>query len=270
METRFSLPVPPNRALGQNFLTDGNIISKIVNAADIKGGCVLEIGPGLGALSGPVIELAERYAGVEIDRRLFEILRERFCADNVLLINDDITKTDLDAISRFFSGKEMHVVANLPYYLTTPIVKRMLTCGLDIRSMTLMIQKEAAARFFARQGAKQYGPLSVYIGYAYEIARVAEVSKNCFTPKPDIDSVVIKLTKKPDRHITPEYAGVVESSFRMRRKTLFNNLAPRKGAKKELETALNCTGFAEKRAEELSPVDFARLTDIITDISNGG
>ncbi|MCF0142293.1 MAG: 16S rRNA (adenine(1518)-N(6)/adenine(1519)-N(6))-dimethyltransferase RsmA, partial [Parasporobacterium sp.] len=219
---------------GQNFLTDANILKGIVAAAAIgPEDTVLEIGPGMGALTGYLLEAAGHVVAVEIDRMLIPILKETLGEpENLTLINGDILKTDLRAILGPFTegGRRVKVVANLPYYITTPIVMELLTEQELIESITVMVQKEVADRMEVGPGSKTYGALSLAVQYYASPKVVLNVSKNCFMPRPDVDSAVIKLDiyKEEERPVKAsdekKLFAVIRAAFNQRRKTLVNAL----------------------------------------------
>lgn len=235
----------PNKALGQNFLSNGSIIEAILDGAQIEGKRVLEIGPGTGALTEGLLSRAGFLAAVEKDGRLYELLLSRF-GEVISLLHADVLDADIPALM----GKSpWHAVGNLPYYATTPIVLRLLS--LLPQSMTLMVQKEAADRFFAAAKDRVYGPVAVMTGCFYAAKVIVNAPRGCFTPPPEVDSVVVRLS----RNGVPEVDGTaflsfLKQAFSMRRKTLYNNLS--KDAR--VLSALGALGFpADARAEALSP-----------------
>jgi 16S rRNA (adenine1518-N6/adenine1519-N6)-dimethyltransferase len=235
----------PNKALGQNFLASASVIEAILDAAKIDGERLLEIGPGTGALTEGLLERASFLAAVEKDGRLCDVLRARF-GDRLTLLHADVLDADIPAL---MGSAPWHAVGNLPYYATTPIVLRLLT--LLPQSLTLMVQKEAAQRFFAGPGDRVYGPVAVATACYYEANEVVQVPRGCFRPPPDVDSVVVRLARNG---MQAEGAGAflsfLKRAFSMRRKTLVNNLDKDKCVSAEL-TAF---GFsADARAEALPP-----------------
>ena len=251
----------PNKALGQNFLCDDNAVNAILNAADIDGENVLEIGPGLGALTLPLSQRAKNLVAVEIDAAMFRVLSQRLKdAQNTLLLHSDFLKFNLQTLPAAFLGEGFHVAANLPYYVTTPICMALLSGGHPIRSMTLMLQKEAAERFYAAPSSRVYGPLSVLSQYSYTIKKVLSLSPASYYPEPEVDSVVIRLIKKEDAPFLRALPPLLHAAFAMRRKTLFNNLKPLFESREALYETLEACGIdPAERAEALSPADFARL-----------
>lgn len=216
-------PVPegfvPNKALGQNFLASESVIGAILDAAQIEKERVLEIGPGSGALTAGLLDRASFLAAVEKDGRLCEILRARF-GDRLTLVHADLLDVDIPAL---MGASPWHAVGNLPYYATTPIVLRLLS--LLPQSMTLMVQKEAADRFFARPKERVYGPVAVVTACLYDAAIVVHAPRNCFQPAPEVDSVVIRLTRNAvSLQNGAAFLSFLKQAFSMRRKTLYNTL----------------------------------------------
>lgn len=243
----------PNKALGQNFLCNERIIATIADAANIDGARVVEIGPGLGALTRQVDLRADCVFAVEKDAKLAHTLAETLHSDTLTVIAGDFLDVDLPALT---GGKPWHAVGNLPYYVTTPIVEKLLTNG--PASMTLMVQQEAAARFFARPGARVYGPVAVMSQVLYEPQRVCSVPPDCFYPVPEVDSAVVRLVARPDS-AGMDAAGFLrflKRAFAMRRKTLRNNFAPDSG----FDLALAQLDLPKDvRAEAIPPETLARL-----------
>jgi 16S rRNA (adenine1518-N6/adenine1519-N6)-dimethyltransferase len=259
----------PARTLGQNFLTDINIIRKIADAGDIgKSDLVLEIGPGIGALTIELSRRAGRVVAVEIDRRLIDpltgILGE---CPNVRLINDDIMKVDLQELTNGWDGP-LKVVSNLPYYITTPIVMRLLESSVPWDMLIFMVQKEVAQRMASPPGSKDYGALSVMIRYYSDPVLCFGVSRNCFVPKPDVDSAVVRLKRRGPGFLDDvdkeTLIKTVRSAFGMRRKTLLNSLGGQAwfpGGKEGLRRILNRLDIPENiRAEALSIEQYAALS----------
>ncbi len=262
------------KSLGQNFLVDPNILNNIVAAAELdatKG--ALEIGPGIGALTQHLAEAAGRVVAVEIDQRLFPVLKETLADySHVQLIHGDILKIDLEELfqEHFQEVSRVSVVANLPYYVTTPIVMKLLEARLPLEHIVVMVQKEVAERMGAAPGTKQYGSLSVAVQYYCEPKVVAIVPGSVFIPRPDVDSAVIRLTvrSKPPVEVKDElfFFEVMQSCFVQRRKTLWNNLISKFGKdhKEQLTRALDhCNIDPSRRGETLSIAEFARLAEQI-------
>jgi 16S rRNA (adenine1518-N6/adenine1519-N6)-dimethyltransferase len=262
------------KSLGQNFLVDPNILHNIVASAHLdrsKG--ALEIGPGIGALTQHLAETAGRVVAVEIDQRLFPVLKETLSEySHVELIHGDILKLDLaELFAQYFQEvDQVSVVANLPYYVTTPIVMKLLEARLPLEHIVVMVQKEVAERMSAAPGTKQYGSLSIAVQYYCEPKVVAIVPGSVFIPKPDVDSAVIRLTvrSKPPVVVKDEsfFFEVMQASFVQRRKTLWNNLIVKFGKdhKDELTRALNrCQIDPSRRGETLSIAEYAQLAEMI-------
>lgn len=264
------------KSLGQNFLIDGNVLNNIVAAAGLdetKG--ALEIGPGIGALTGRLAETAGRVTAIEIDQRLIPILSDIFAEEeHVTVIHGDVLKLDLAELFRTqFDGMSgVSVVANLPYYVTTPILMKLLEERLPLEHIVVMIQKEVAHRMAAKPGGKEYGSLSVAVQYYCVPELVCTVPHTVFIPQPNVDSVVIKLTvrDKPAVDVPDEafFFRVVQASFAQRRKTLANNLTAFVGKenREALNGMLNGIGIDPgRRGETLSLEEFAALSRALLD-----
>lgn len=215
---------------GQNFLVDSNVLERIIGAARVTAeDCVLEIGPGIGTMTQVLAERAGKVIAVEIDRNLIPILEDTLSPySNVTIINEDILKLDLkELIREQGEGRPLKVVANLPYYITTPIIMNLLEGGAPIGSITVMVQREVAERMQAGPGTKDYGALSLAVQYYAQPQVVANVPPNCFIPRPNVGSAVICLTKydtPPVRCREREMFAIIRASFNQRRKTLANSL----------------------------------------------
>ena len=253
--------------LGQNFLTDSHVLSKIVNAADITADdFVIEVGPGLGVLTTEIAKKAAKVVAVEVDPNLTEIL-EKTLPPNVQVINQDILKTDIGAIitrSGFLRGK---LVANLPYYITTPIIFAVLEQDLPIDSLVVMVQKEVADRMLAKPSTKAYGLLTLSIALYGKVSLVANVPPNSFFPRPDVHSAVVKIDVAPDANAGLDrgtFSTITKAAFANRRKTLQNCLANSDQLNLNKEQAAELLAKANLseniRGEALSFDDFARLT----------
>ena len=255
-----SLGLTPNRALGQNFLVDEGILAAILDSADIAGRSVLEIGPGLGALTEGLLSRGAKVCAVEIDARLVAALRERFGeTPGLTLLHADFLKADWLSMHASLGGGVFDVVANLPYYITTPICTRLFTCALPIRTLTLMVQKEAAQRFFAQPGERVYGPLRILCDYAYHAQTLFSVPPHCFVPQPGVESVVVRLESK-SMPLLPKLAPFVDACFAMRRKTLANNLK-QLGIPDPQALLQGCGIPLDARAEALDTATFVRLLE---------
>ena len=243
----------PNKALGQNFLVDENAIARIIEAADAKGKLVLEIGPGLGALTKGLCGVASRVIAVEKDAAMATALSASLPCENLTVVNRDFLDCDLTALT---DGAPYIAVGNLPYYVTTPIVEKLLTH--TPLSMTLMVQREAAERFFAKPGDRVYGPVAVLSQTLYTFEKALDVPRESFYPKPDVDSTVVRLTRDADAtEDGAAFMQYVKRAFAMRRKTLRNNvLAHHTG----FDEALVRLGLpAGVRAEAIEPATLRKL-----------
>lgn len=264
------------KKFGQNFLIDERVIGRIIEAADLtQEDCVLEIGPGIGALTQYLAGAAGQVVAVEIDQKLIPILKETLAgSQNVTVIHQDILKTDLQAVAEEFNGgRPMKVVANLPYYITTPILMELLEKKAPISSITVMVQKEVADRMQAKPGSKDYGALSLAVQYYSDPQTVAIVPPNCFIPRPSVDSAVVKLAdvgtgKVPVRDEKLMFA-LIRASFNQRRKTLANGIknAPGLGfSREQVVEALARMGLdANTRGETLELGQFAQLADLLAE-----
>ena len=264
---------------GQNFLIDKHVLEKIIDAAQIgPEDFVLEIGPGIGTMTQYLAENAREVVAVEIDRKLIPILEDTLSEyDNVTVINEDILKVNLAALAMEKNqGKPMKVVANLPYYITTPIIMGLFEENVPLDSITVMVQKEVADRMQVGPGTKDYGALSLAVQY-YSIPEVvANVPPNCFIPRPDVGSAVIRLTKYENSPVEVEDAGfmfrLIRAAFNQRRKTLQNGLHNSRELqleKSKVVAALEEMGLpATVRGEQLSLKEFARLSDLLREADN--
>nr|WP_302594286.1 16S rRNA (adenine(1518)-N(6)/adenine(1519)-N(6))-dimethyltransferase RsmA [uncultured Acetatifactor sp.] len=259
---------------GQNFLIDPNVLDRVVRAADITAeDCVLEIGPGIGTMTQRLAERAGKVAAVEIDRNLIPILEETLAPyPNVTIINEDILKLDLRQLAEeMWEGRPMKVVANLPYYITTPIVMGLLEGEALLHSITVMVQREVADRMQAGPGTKDYGALSLAVQYYARPEIVANVPPNCFLPRPNVGSAVIRLTRyeEPPVQVADEKKlfALIRASFNQRRKTLANSLGNAAGLKvsrEQVTGALEELGLpATIRGEALTLEQFAALGNLL-------
>ena len=262
------------KKFGQNFLIDTHVLDKIVAAAGItKEDMVLEIGPGIGTLTQYLCEAAREVVAVEIDRNLIPVLSDTLSAyDNVTVLNEDVLKVDLDALVREKNaGKPIKVVANLPYYITTPIIMKLLEENIPVESITVMIQKEVAERMQAEPGGKEYGALSLAVQFYADTYIAANVPPNCFMPRPNVGSAVIRLTKHEKCPVKVQDTSfmfkVIRASFAQRRKTLVNGLCNSSEISVDKEAVLNALeemGLkADVRGEKLSLAEFAKLSDLL-------
>ena len=265
------------KKFGQNFLIDSHVLNKIIAGAGVtKDDFVLEIGPGIGTLTQYLCEAAGKVFAVEIDKNLLPILEETLAPyDNVTVINEDILKLDLNAIAREYNGgKPIKVVANLPYYITTPIIMGLFEAHVPLENLTVMVQKEVAKRMEAGPGTKDYGALSLAVQYYAEPYIVANVPCNCFMPRPNVDSAVIRLTRHEQMPVAAKDEAqmfkMVRAAFNQRRKTLVNSLnnSPELNfTKEEIQNALAEMNLsATVRGEALTLEQFAALSDLLSAI----
>ena len=256
---------------GQNFLVDERVLGKIVSSAEIsKDDVVIEVGPGIGTLTQALAKEAYKVVAVEIDTTLVPILGELLSDfDNIEIINEDILKVDVNAIAEKYPDKKIKMVANLPYYITTPIIMNVLENHIPVESITVMIQKEVDYRMKAQPSTKDYGSLSLAVQYYCEPYLVANVPQNCFMPRPNVDSAVIKLTvmDKPKVQVNNEkfMFEFIKAAFSQRRKTLVNCIFS-SGlltlSKDEIGKMLNGLGYDERvRGESLTLEDYGKITD---------
>jgi 16S rRNA (adenine1518-N6/adenine1519-N6)-dimethyltransferase len=257
-----------HKKYGQNFLIDSHVIDKIISVADLdKNSRVLEIGPGIGTLTQYLAEAAGEVVAVEIDDKLIPILGKTLAEyDNVRVIHGDILKQDTEKI---FGGAPFKIVANLPYYITTPIIMNLLESGVPAQSITVMIQKEVALRMQASPGSKDYGALSLAVQYYAEPYLAANVPPNCFMPRPNVGSAVINLKRLENPPVEvknpPLMFGLIRGAFNQRRKTLANAVGNYDGVsftREDVETALTALGLDTRvRGEALTLEQFAALSD---------
>ena len=277
-ETKFIMKkygITANKKLGQNFLIDDNAIDAIVDSSKIsKEDLVIEIGPGLGTLTKPLLESAGKVICIELDTRMIEILEDRFkLYDNFELINNDVLKVDLNKLiseNKNETIEHAKVVANLPYYITTPIIMKLLEERLDIESITVMIQKEVADRLVAKPGEVNTGAITYAINYYTKPARIYEVDKTSFIPAPEVNSTIIKLDvlKIPSVKVENEELmfKMIKSAFMQKRKTLLNSLTNSNlfGNKDEIEKILQEFNIDLKiRGEKLTLEEYAQIADYL-------
>ena len=259
---------------GQNFLIDTHVLDKIIGAAQIgPDDFVLEIGPGIGTMTQYLAEAAREVVAVEIDTKLIPILGDTLSAyDNVMIINEDVLKVDIQKlVEEENGGRPVKVVANLPYYITTPIIMGLFEKHVPIESITVMVQKEVADRMQVGPGTKDYGALSLAVQYYAEPYIVANVPPNCFIPRPAVGSAVIRLTRYQEKPVKVNDASfmfkIIRASFNQRRKTLQNGLynsSELRIPKEKTVAALEEMGLTPTiRGEKLSLEEFAQLSDIL-------
>jgi 16S rRNA (adenine1518-N6/adenine1519-N6)-dimethyltransferase len=263
------------KKFGQNFLIDPHVLDKIVAAAQItQDDFVIEIGPGIGTLTQYLAYQAREVCAVEIDSNLLPILEDTLADwDNVTVIHEDILKVDVAALVKEKNqGRPAKIVANLPYYITTPIIMGLFEAHVPLESLTVMVQKEVASRMQAGPGSKDYGALSLAVQYYAEPYLAANVPQNCFMPRPQVGSAVIRLTARANRLQVKDEGlmfRLIRASFNQRRKTLLNGLRNSKElsySKEELEAALEECGLPPAvRGEALTLEEFARLADWLWD-----
>ena len=260
------------KGLGQNFLTARNILEEIVDAAEIESG-VIEVGPGFGVLTSELAQNSDKVVTIEIDERLIDVLDYTLAEyDNVKIINEDILKLDLKkVIDDEFKGEKVSIAANLPYYITTPIITKLLEEKLPIKNIVVMVQKEVADRMQVGPGSKDYGALSLAVQYYAEPYIVANVPPNCFIPRPNVGSAVIRLTRhaKPPVEVKDKdlMFRLIRASFNQRRKTLQNGLSNAQDlsfSKEEIAAAIESLGLSPSvRGETLTLAQFAALSDVL-------
>ena len=262
------------KEFGQNFLTNRIIPEDIAdNCADNPESLIIEIGPGIGCLTAELASRYRRVVAIEIDRGLIPVLDktlEEF--DNVTVINEDVMKIDLQSlVEQYSNGMPVSVCANLPYYITTPILMYLLESGVKFSTITVMVQNEVASRLSAPAGSSDYGAITAVLGYYGTVRKLFKVSRGCFIPAPNVDSAVVRI----DLYKEPKYApkneklfrNTIKAAFEMRRKTLQNALSAKLGYTKELITqAILSTGHPENvRGERLSTEDFVKLSDYLSE-----
>ncbi|MGP1584802.1 16S rRNA (adenine(1518)-N(6)/adenine(1519)-N(6))-dimethyltransferase RsmA [Peptostreptococcus stomatis] len=260
------------KSLGQNFLIDDNIVDKIVAGAGIgPEDKIIEVGPGIGTLTREMASRAQNLMAVEIDKNLIPILEDTLeDYDNVKIVNEDIIKADIRGlIDENLGGGPVKLVANLPYYITTPIIMRFLEENINVTDIVVMVQKEVAERMNAQPGGKDFGALSVAVQYYCDTEIVAKVPRHLFVPQPNVDSIVIALRVRPERKYKVDdedlYFKVVKAAFGQRRKTLLNSISSMGNlAKDQVKEALEEAGIDPKRrGETLSLDEFAILSNVI-------
>ena len=264
------------KKFGQNFLIDTHVLDKIIRAAGVtKEDMVLEIGPGIGTMTQCLAEAAGRVVAVEIDSKLIPILKDTLKEyDNITVINEDILKVDIKKLAEEYNGgRPIKVVANLPYYITTPIIMGLFESEVPIDNITVMVQKEVADRMQTGPGSKDYGALSLAVQYYAEPYIVANVPPNCFIPRPNVGSAVIRLTRHQKPPVEVRDSGLmfrlIRASFNQRRKTLqngLNNSSELHYSKEQIARAIESLGVpATVRGEALTLEQFARLANYFTE-----
>lgn len=262
------------KRFGQNFLIDTHVLEKIIRSANVtKDDLVLEIGPGIGTMTQYLCEHARQVIAVEIDKNLIPILQDTLSEyDNVMIINEDILKVDIKALAdQYNEGRPIKVVANLPYYITTPIIMGLLENEVPIDNITVMVQKEVADRMQTGPGSKDYGALSLAVQYYADPYIVANVPPNCFMPRPNVGSAVIRLTLHETKPVEvadkKKMFAIIRASFNQRRKTLqngLNNSPELSFTKEQVVKALETIGKPSTiRGEALTLKDFAALTNAL-------
>ena len=263
------------KRFGQNFLVDARVLDKIIQSAGVtKEDCVLEVGPGIGTMTQALSEAARQVVAVEIDDHLIPILQETLKeCPNVKVIHGDILKTDVKAIAdEYNEGCPLHVIANLPYYITTPIIMGLFESGVPLKSITIMVQKEVADRMKAEPGTKDYGALSLAVQFYAEPYIAANVPPNCFIPRPNVGSAVIRLTRHEQSPVQVAdeklMFRLIRAAFNQRRKTLANSLnnSPELFFPKEqIQEAIAALDVSPSvRGEALSLEQFAQLANLLS------
>lgn len=259
-----------SKSLGQNFLIDRNIVNKIVSSAEIiKTDVVVEIGPGIGVLTSELCKHSEQTVAIEIDKRLIGILETTLSEyNNLTIINKDFLKVNSLELNKVLQGKQFKIVANLPYYITTPIIFRIIENNFNYSSIVIMIQKEVGDRIMASPGTKEYGAMTVALQYYTTPSLVCRVPKTVFMPSPAVDSIVVKLTKKkvPPVELVDRdfFFKTVKAAFSQRRKTISNTLKTlgKEYSKEKIIYALKKTNIDnQRRGETLTIEEFAHLSN---------
>lgn len=257
------MEIKAKKSLGQNFLHDENVLNNIATSTNAKeNDLIIEIGPGKGALTKKLKKTGANVLAFEIDERMISILQE-LEDDKTKIILQDILKVDLKKELSNYTYNNLYVIANIPYYITTPIIKKLIDSELDIENIVLLVQKEFAERVSAKEGCKEYDSLTVYLNYYYKITKLFVVKNTCFSPVPKVDSAVVKFEKN-NLYVSNEktFMRLIEDAFRFKRKTLKNNL---KGYDwNKIYSFLSEKGFSESvRAEEISLENYIELTEFL-------
>lgn len=256
-----------NKRYGQNFLINGDIVNEIIEKSEInENDIVIEIGPGLGTLTKAIAAVAKKVIAIELDENMVKILKERPLGNNIQIVHDDILKVDLKSMIK--ENESVKVVANLPYYITTPIIMTLLENKYNLESITVMVQKEVGRRICSDPGSKEYGAITVSVKYYSDAKIIIDVPKDNFLPAPEVDSCVIKLDirKVPIVDLKDEkmFFEIIKNGFCQRRKTILNSLTSNGITKDKLKDILDKLSISEKlRAEDLSIYDFANISNMI-------
>ena len=261
--------IQTRKKLGQHFLVDPHVVDKIISAASLsQEDCVLEIGPGPGGLTQALLQHAGHIIAVELDKQMISVLTQLFPCPNITIIQGDILKLNLPEILAPHASRPIKVVANLPYYITTPVIIYLLENGLPFKSITVMVQKEVAKRMTANPSTKDYGSLTLAIRYYADVELVANVPVNCFMPRPAVDSAVVQLNLRPGPPVATDKTrlfNVIHAAFNQRRKTLENALAAGLKLDKPYVANIlaNCGLPADVRGETLDMAAFAQIAEML-------
>lgn len=268
--------IQANKSLGQNFLIDDNVIENIIESSKIeKEDLIIEIGPGLGVLTDRLLKKSNNVIVIELDKRMVEILKNRFCLNkNLEIINDDVLKVNLEELiknkKQQYKINKVKIVANLPYYISTPIIMKLLENRLEIDEIIVMVQKEVAERLSAKTGTREAGAITYAVEYYAQAIKVIDVPKESFIPSPKVESQVIKLEVRKDPKIQVEdenlLFSIIQKSFMQRRKTLSNAIINNKilKNKEEVEEMLKILGLESNiRGEKLTLEEFGKITNYV-------
>lgn len=264
--------ITASKALGQNFLIDENVIKNIIDASNIsKKDLVIEIGPGLGTLTNELIQSAGKVICIELDKKMIQIIKERFFLfDNIEIINEDILKLELNEIIKKYNYHNIKIVANLPYYITTPIIMKLLETKAKFNSITVMIQKEVADRLCAKTGTREAGAITYAVEYYSNARKLFTVPNSAFIPMPNVESEVITLEVEQAKfkNVKDEVMlfDIIKYAFMQRRKTLLNALQGFNVSKDRLRKILNELGIDERiRGEALSLQEFIKISNMLSE-----